>query len=324
MRAMVVSRFGPPSVIEPRDEPEPRPGPGQVSIAVDYAGVNFTDVRNRRGDGLGVPPMIVGIEVAGRVLEIGEGVDDLAPGMPVASLTGGSGYAEVVAVDACRVLPLPDSLVGEPVSAAVVGVVPSSLNLLRWAGRVLPGETMLVHGASGGIGTALVQAAGALGLGPVHGTVSTPEKASFAADFGFVGVHLREGFPEAIMEATDGRGVDVVFDPIGGWVRAASFEVLAPFGRLVHFGNASLEPEVVPEAVWLRARGLGYVGYSGGQHAVRDLETVRASWVEGIELVASGRVRLEVTRVFPLEEAAAAHALIEAGGATGKLVLSVR
>jgi NADPH2:quinone reductase len=136
-------------------------------------------------------------------------------------------------------------------------------------------------------------------------------------------VFVRDGFVEATLAATEGRGVDVILDPIGGAIRAASWEALARFGRLVHFGNASMEPEVVPSAVDLRARGHAYVGYSGGQHAVADLAAVRASWLEGVELVADGSVTVPVHAVLPLEEAAEAHRLLESGDSVGKIVLRV-
>jgi NADPH2:quinone reductase len=320
---MVIPAFGPPEVFEYREVPDPEPGPGEVLIRVAFAGVNFTDVRNRRGDGLGIPPMVPGIEVAGVVAGVGPGVFDLAEGTAVTALTGGHGYAEMVACDARRVLPLPPSLVGDPVSATVMGVLPSALNLLRVAARARPDETLLIHGASGGVGTALVQAAAVLGLGPVHGTVSSLAKSEYAERYEFAGLHLRDGFVASVHAATGGRGVDVIFDPIGGEVRARSFAALAPLGRLIHFGNASLEPEVVPPAVELRARGLGYIGYSGGQHALYDFDAVRRTWIEGLELVESGQVTIDVTRVLGFTDAAAAHRLIESRSALGKIVLAV-
>lgn len=320
---MVVPSYGSPGVFEMRDLPEPECGAGQVRIGVQFCGVNFTDVRNRRGDGLGRPPMVVGIEVAGEVLEIGSDVTGFEVGWPVASLCGGSGYAEQVVVDATRVLPLPDSLAGEPSSACVTGVLPSALNLLRRGARVRSGESILLHGAAGGVGSVFAQAARHLGLGPVFGTVGRKYKLEAALGYGYEHALVRDGFVTAVRELTDGVGVDVVFDPIGGDVRAQSWEALADFGRLVHFGNASHEPEVVPPAERLRARGLGYVGYSGGQHAVRDPETVRASWVEAVELVAGGSIRIDVSETLPLAEAARAHELLESGNTVGKLVLAV-
>jgi NADPH2:quinone reductase len=320
---MVIPEFGAPDVFELRDVAVPEPGPGEVSIDVRFSSVNFTDVRNRRGDGLGVPPMIPGIEVAGPIRGLGAGVEELSVGQEVVALCGGHGYAEVAISDARRVVPVPQPLIGAPVSCTTIGVVPSAINLLRAAGRVQPDETMLCHGASGGVGTALAQLVGHYGLGPVYGTVGRADKVDYAMSKGYADVFARDGFVDAVLAATGGRGVDVVFDPIGGEVRARSFEALADFGRLVHFGNASLEPEVVPPAVDLRARALGYIGYSGGQHAVRNMEEVRKTWVEGVELVGSGVVSLDVTATFPLEQAADAHRLLESGTATGKIVLTL-
>jgi NADPH2:quinone reductase len=182
---------------------------------------------------------------------------------------------------------------------------------------------MLFHGAAGGVGSVFAQAARHLGLGPVIGTVGRETKLEAARGFGYDHVLERRRFVDGVLEITGARGVDVLFDPIGGDVRARSWDALADFGRLVHFGNASHEPEVVPPADRLRARGLGYVGYSGGQHGVRDPDTVRASWFEAVELVAAGQVRIEVSEVFALEEAARAHELLEGGDTVGKLVLVV-
>jgi NADPH2:quinone reductase len=320
---MVVPSYGGPDVFESRELPDPECGPGQVRIGVEFSGVNFTDVRNRRGDGLGRPPMVVGIEVAGRVTEIGPGVEGFVAGQPVASLCGGSGYAEQVVTDASRVVPLPASLAGDPASACVTGVLPSALNLLRRGGSVRPDESMLFHGAAGGVGSVFAQAARHLGLGMVIGTVGRESKLDAAIGYGYDHVVVRERFVEGVLELTGGRGVDVVFDPIGGDVRARSWDALADFGRLVHFGNASHEPEVVPPAVQLRARGLGYLGYSGGQHGVRDPDTVRASWLEAVEVVADGRIRIDVSETFPLTDAALAHRRLESGDTVGKLVLVV-
>ena len=119
MRAIVVPAFGPPEVFEVRQVPDPVPGAGQVLIRVAFVGVNFTDVRNRRGDGLGVPPMIPGIEVAGVVAGVGSGVEGLVEGMPVTALTGGHAYAELVTCDARRVLPLPVEVSEERIEAKV-------------------------------------------------------------------------------------------------------------------------------------------------------------------------------------------------------------
>jgi NADPH2:quinone reductase len=323
MRAVVVPEYGGPEVLTLADLPEPEPGPGEVTIAVRFAGVNFTDVRNRIGDGLGVVPFVPGVEVAGTVRRVGDGVTTLSPGQPVASLTRGHGYAEVVSAAADLTVPLTDSLAGRPESGGMFVTVPLALMLLRRVARVQPEDTVLLHGAAGGVGTVTGQLARHWGLRPLLGTASSPAKADFARGYGYGQVFGYTDFPEGVMEATEGRGVDVVLDPVGGDVRQRSFELLAPFGRLVTYSNISREPEVVPEATWMRARCVGYLGFSGGQLPLRDPGLVRPSLLEAAEVVSSGAVDVRVTSVFPLEQAAEAHRVFERRAAVGKFILAV-
>ena len=323
MEAMLVPRFGPPDVFELVELADPVPEAGQVVVDVTFAGVNFTDVRNRRGDGLGVPPFVPGVEVGGRISAIGAGVAGLEVGMPVAASPGGRGYAAKVAVDAHRVYPLPQELDGRPESGAVTGSLPAAIRILRRGGRVRPGESVLVHGASGGVAVALAQVAALDGLGPVYGTAGTEAKRAFAARFPFAAVFPTDDFVDGVRAATGGAGVDVVFDPIGGRVRADSFEALARFGRLVHIGNASLEPETVPEATWLRAKEVAYVGYSSAQDHLHEPEPNDAIAREGLDLAGSGQVDPAVTEVHPLRDAALVHTAIEERRVLGKVVLAV-
>ena len=130
-------------------------------------------------------------------------------------------------------------------------------------------------------------------------------------------------FTEGVLAATAGRGVDVVLDPVGGQVRARSFELLAPFGRLVTYSNISRESEVVPAAAWMRARCAGYLGFSGGQLPLRDPGLVRPSLLEAAGLVSSDVIEVRVTEVFPLEQAAQAHRVFERRAAVGKFILTV-
>jgi NADPH2:quinone reductase len=323
MRAVVVPEYGGPEVLSLRDLPEPEPGPGEVSIDVRFAGVNFTDVRNRIGDGLGAVPFVPGVEVAGTVRRVGEGVTGLAAGQPVASLTRGHGYAEVVSAAAELTIPLPENLVGRPESGGMLVTAQLALMLLRRVARVRPGETVLLHSAAGGVGTVTGQIARHWGLQPLLGTASSPGKAEFARRYGYGHVFGYGDFDTQVLAVTGGRGVDVVLDPVGGRLRAQSFELLAPFGRLVTYSNISREPEVVPDANWMRARCVGYCGFSGGQLPLRDPGLVRPSLLEAAELVGSGAVEMPVTSVFPLEQAADAHRLFERRAAVGKLILAV-
>jgi len=323
MRAVVVPEYGGPDVLTIRELPEPEPGPGEVSITVAFAGVNYTDVRNRIGDGLGRVPFVPGVEVAGTVRATGPGVTGLAPGQTVAALTRGHGYAEVVTAAAELTVPLPAGLAGRPESGSMFVTVQLALMLLRRVARVQPEETVLLHGAAGGVGSVTGQLARHWGLRPLLGTVSSPAKAAFAQQNGYAAIYTYRDFDSAVLAGTGGRGVDVVLDPVGGDVRARSFGILAPFGRLVTYSNISREPEVVPDAGWMRARCVGYAGFSGGQLPLRAPELVRPSLLEAAELVGSGVLDIAVSQVFPLARAADAHRVFERRAAVGKLILAV-
>jgi len=323
MRAVVVEEYGGPDVVRLRERPEPEPGPGEVSIEVRYAAMNFTDVRNRIGDGLGRVPFVPGVEVSGRVRKVGAGVDGFGVGQTVAALTRGRAHAEVATAPAALTVPIPEDLAARPESGAMFVTVPVALMLLRDVSRAAPGETVLVHSAAGGVGTVAVQIAAVDGLDPLLGTAGGAAKAEFAKRHGYAEVYEYETFGDAVLERTAGRGVDVVLDPIGGAVRATSFEVLAPLGRLVTYSNISRAKERAPDAGWLRERCVAYAGLSIGQLSGRSPERVRPVLEQAARLVGDGSVDVGVTAVLPLEEAASAHRLYEERAASGKIVFSV-
>ena len=322
MRAVVVSAFGGPEMLGMVDVPEPEPGPGEVSVAVRFAGVNYTDVRNRRGDGLGQPPFIPGVEVAGTVRAVGAGVTSLRPGQPVAAFTRGHGYAEVATATEAFTIPVTEDLAGRP-EAAMLITVPLVLMLLRQVARVTLQETVLLHSAAGGVGTVAGQLALRAGLRPLLGTAGTAAKAEYALQHGFGAVFGYDDFDTKIMAATGGRGVDVVLDPVGGDIRARSFPLVATFGRLVSYSNISGQPETAPSAEWLRARCIGYAGFSAGQLSGRDPAAMRPVLTEAVRLVGSGEIDPGVTAVYPLERAADAHRVFEDRAASGKLILAL-
>ena len=323
MRAVVVPAYGGPEVLSLQDVPEPVPGPGEVSVSVRFAGVNYTDIRNRRGDGLGAPPFIPGVEVSGVVRAVGDGVTTLRPGEPVAAFTRGHGYAEVVTAPEALTIPVTEELAARPESGAMLVTVPLVLLLLRRVARVSPAETVLLHSAAGGVGTVAAQLARLAGLRPLLGTAGDADKAQYALQHGFSAVFGYDDFTEGVLAATSGRGVDVVLDPVGSDVRARSFPLVAAFGRLVTYSNISGEPETAPDAGWLRARCIGFVGFSAGQLSGREPSVMRPVLTEAVKLVGGGDIDPGVSGVYPLERAAEAHQVFEDRAARGKLILAV-
>ncbi|MBC2878350.1 MULTISPECIES: quinone oxidoreductase family protein [Streptomyces] len=322
MRVVRFEKFGGPEVLTETRVPAPRPGPGQVAIDVAYAGVNFADVKSR-SDGYRVPslPFVPGLEVSGWIRAVGDGVTGLDAGRPVAAFTPGGGYAETVVVDATTVFTLPDSI-DLRTAATLPTVLPTAHALLHEAGRLRAGETVLVQGAAGGVGTVLGQLAEAAGAGRVFGVVSGAAKAEYALAHGYDEVFVGD-FADEVRAATGGRGVDLALDPVGGETFRRSLEALAPFGRLVSYGNASAaEPwrlgqrELFPGAV-------SVAGFSLLTLVATEPEAVRALTTRAFRTVAEGTVRLPVTAEFPLAEAADAHRLMETRTTTGKLLLRV-
>ncbi|MEV0472030.1 quinone oxidoreductase family protein [Streptomyces prunicolor] len=322
MRAVEIQEYGGPEVLKVVETEVPRPGPGQVSVDVAYTGVNFADLK-ARGEGYRVPslPFVPGLEVSGRVREVGEGVEGLAVGQEVAALTVGGAYAEVVVTDATTVFPLPEG-VDLRTAATLPTVLPTAYALVHTVGRLQPGETLLVQGAAGGIGTVVGQLARAAGAGSVYGVVSSAAKAEFARGYGYDEVFVGE-FEAPVRTATAGRGVDLALDPVGGDTLRRSLASLATYGRLVSFGNASsAEPwQVGQPELYPGARSVS--GFSILTLAQNDPAALRALTKRAFATVVDGTVSLPVTAEFGLSEAAEAHRVMGARRSTGKLLLRV-
>ncbi len=323
MKAVVVHRLGGPDVLQIEDVAEPEPGAGELSITVEFVGVNYTDVRNRVGDGLGVVPFIPGVEVSGTVRRTGPGAHRFAVGQRVAAFTRGHAYAEVAVAAEEFTVGLPDSFAGKPQAGGMLVTVPLAVNLIERAARVLPGETVLLHAAAGGVGAVVGQLLSAVPGVRLFGTVGDLAKADFARRHGYLEVMTYSDFDKRVPKLTDGAGVDVVLDPIGGQVQARSLEILAPFGRLVSYSNISREAQTLPDAEWMRAHCIGYVGLSNGQLSARAPQLVREGLERAAELVVSGAVDIDVTAVLPLARAAEAHRAFESRAAVGKFILAV-
>ncbi|SED80418.1 NADPH2:quinone reductase [Streptomyces sp. 3213] len=322
MRAVEFQEYGGPEVLKVVETEIPHPGPGQVSIDVTYTGVNFADLK-ARAEGYRVPslPFVPGLEVSGRIREVGAGVEGLTEGQEVAALTAGGAYAEVVVTEAATTFPLPKN-VDLRTAATLPTVLPTAYALVHTVGRLQPGETVLVQGAAGGIGTVVGQLARAAGAGSVFGVVSSAAKAEFARKYGYDDVFVGE-FEAPVRAATSGRGVDLALDPVGGDTLRAALASLATYGRLVSFGNASSAPPWQVGQPDLYPGALSVSGFSILTLARTDPTALRTLTEQAFATAADGTVSLPVTAEFGLAEAAEAHRLMGARTSTGKLLLRV-
>lgn len=326
MRAIIIPMTGGPEVLSLRDVPEPHPQQGQVSIRVAYAGVNYVDsMARQRGYHIDTFPYVPGMEVAGHIHELGAGVEGLRVGQSVAAFVNGGGYAELAVAEADLVVPLegPHGQLDLATAAAFPMVVSTAYDLLVHTAHLQAGETVLIHAATGGVGSVAGQLARVLRAERVLGTVGSEQKIAAAQAFGYDQVFLRAGFVEAVRSATNGRGVDVVLDAAGEPTRSQSLSLLAPFGRLVHFGNASGNPDVPIAPATLLTGNKGVLGYSISSLGQVDPQHLAATARQGADLLVTGQIRMAIADILPLEQAARAHQYIESNTSTGKLLLQM-
>lgn len=309
MKAVVLSETGGPDALVYTDVDDPQPGPGQRVIEVRAAGINFMDALIRAGRYPQMPPLptVLGGEVAG----------DL-DGRRVIAFTRASvgGYAERALVDEDTLVELPENASYAEGAAFLMAFLTAWIPL-KWQVAVRPGSTVLVHAAAGGVGSAAVQVARYLGA-TVYGTASD-HKLDFVRDLGATPSPY-EGFAEGVRAATDGRGVDVVYDPVGGDLFDESLKALAPLGSYVAIGFAGgLWPQVDPAL--LVGRNLSVVGFYLGRLMKLQPDLVRSAVQDVVALWEAGEVKPVVGAEYPLAEAAQAHADIEARQTMGKVVL---
>jgi NADPH2:quinone reductase len=323
MHAVLVEQYGGPEALALVERPEPVPGAGRVAIEVAYAGVNYADIMARR-DGYMVPelPFVPGLEVSGTVKALGPGAAGFEVGQPVAAFMATGGYAQVALAEVGSVYALPQGADLRE-AATWLAVLPTAHALIREIGRLAAGESVLVHSAAGGVGTAVGQLARALDASAVYGVVSSGEKVAHALKFGYDRVFVGEEFAAGVAEATGGRGVDLILDPVGGDTLRTSLGLLARFGRLVSFGNAGgQEPwQVEPGDLYPKSRGV--FGFSMRTFGREDPAGLRRVTERAIREAAEAGIELPITAEFPLERAAEAHRLIESRSTTGKLVIRV-
>lgn len=323
MRAIQIASLDGPQAAKVVEIDEPD-GSDAVVIDVHAAGVAFPDVLQSRGLYQYKPemPYTPGGEVAG-VVRSAPANAHVAEGDRVAALTMLCGaMAEVVALPADRVFKLPDNVSFE----AGAGLLFNDLTMhhaLKTRGRLAEGETVLVHGAAGGIGTSTLRLAPAWGASRVIAVVSTSEKIPVAEAAGATDVVLADGFKDAVKELTDGRGVDIVVDPVGGDRFTDSLRSLAPGGRLLVIGfTGGVIPTVKVNRLLLN--NVDAVGVGWGAWTLTHPGYLAEQWAELEQLLASGRVSAPEPQVFPFERAAEAIAALEDRSAKGKVVVAVR
>jgi NADPH:quinone reductase len=323
MRAVRVTRLDGPEAVEVTDIEEPRDGEGVV-IDVHAAGVAFPDALLTRGLYQYKPqlPFTPGGEVAGVVRSAPEGAH-VGQGDRVAALTmldGGMGEVAVVRPE--RAFKLPDTVSFE----AGAGLLFNDLTVLfalRVRGRLQQGETVLVQGAAGGIGTSTLRLAPALGASRTIAVVSTEDKVDVARAAGATDVVLAEGFKDAVKELTGGRGADIVVDPVGGDRFTDSLRSLAPGGRMLVLGFTGGEIPTV-KVNRLLLNNIDVVGVGWGAWTLSHPDALAEQWAELEPLLASGRVPAPKPVVYSFEDAGAAIASLENRTARGKVVLKVR
>ncbi|OBF20671.1 NADPH:quinone oxidoreductase family protein [Mycobacterium sp. ACS4331] len=319
MRAVQITRLDGPEAIEVNDVAEPA---GDIVIDVHAAGVAFPDALLSRGLYQYKPdlPFTPGGEVAGVVRSAPDGAH-VKPGDRVLGLTMiTDGMAEVVALPADRVFALPDNISFE----AGAGILFNDLTVhfaLRTRGRLMPGETVLVHGAAGGIGTATLRLAPALGAARTIAVVSTEDKIEVATAAGASDVVLADGFKDAVAELTGGRGVDIVLDPVGGDRFTDSLRSLAPAGRLLVVGFTGGDIPTI-KVNRLLLNNVDAVGVGWGAWAMSHPGYLAEQWDELSALLASGKVAAPQPQVYPAERAGEAIAALENRSARGKVVIT--
>jgi len=326
MHQVVAREPGPPEVLGIGQAPAPRPRRGEVLIRVAYAGVNRPDCLQRAG---GYPPPpdaspVIGLEVAGTIVALGEGVNGWRPGEVVCALTPGGGYAEYCTTPAAHCLPLPRGL-----SLLEAASLPENYftvwhNVFE-RGALREGETLLVHGGSSGIGLAAIQLAKAFGASVIT-TAGSADKAAYCRGMGADhALNYREqDFVVEVAKITAKRGVDVVLDMVGGDYIEKNLKCLAVEGRLVFIGfQHGSRAEVDWRFIMIKRQTI-----TGSTMRASPLER-KAGIAKALRervwpLFEQGRLKPVIYRVFPLEDAAAAHALMESSQHIGKIMLAVR
>ncbi|MFD0695662.1 zinc-binding alcohol dehydrogenase family protein [Paenibacillus sp. GCM10027628] len=324
MKAIVVTAFGGPEFMAYRDLEIPQVQSGQVLIRVEKTSVNFADIKSRYGKKGASLPFIPGLDAAGVIEQVGADVTHLKAGQRVIAFPSKGTYAEYVVADANLTFALPDSIDFETAAACPV-VSFTSFKLLADVARLEPGETVLIHAAAGGIGTTAIQLAKLLGAGSVIGTVGHSKKVDAALNAGADHVISldQEDFADKVNRLTEGKGANVILDSIAGSISERSLLCLAPYGRLVHFGNSSGEMGHF-KTQDLHASCRSVLGFSFGTTRVQRPHLLQNTADRVLNYISKGQLKMNIGKQFALKDAAQAHEWVESRQSTGKVLMNVR
>lgn len=325
MKAIQFTKYGGPEVLQLVDLDVPAPAENEVVIEVKAIGVNYADTARREGQYV-VPtplPYVPGAEVAGVITAVGEAVTTVEVGARVVTLLGSkksTGYAEFTIADERDLIPIPEGVRFEDAVALPLQGL-SAYHVLKTMGRLEEGETVLVHAAAGGVGTIAVQLAKLFGAGKVIATASSEEKLKLAGELGADVLinYTDENWTEQVMAATNGKGVDVALEMVGGKVFNDTLSCLNAFGRLVVYGVASGEQSRLTPSL-LMGKNQSIIGFFLPQ-IMRKPKLLQQSLVELLTYVQTGQLKLIVGGVYPLKEAANVHVLLQSRKTHGKLIL---
>ncbi|TDB68984.1 NADPH:quinone oxidoreductase family protein [Arundinibacter roseus] len=324
MKAILCTHFGPPEELTLSEVPSPKPGKGQVTIAVKACGVNFPDTLLIQNKYQFKPPLPFspGGEVAGIVLEVGENVAHVAVGQRVLALTGWGGFAEEVAADAATVLPIPPDM-DFVAASSMMYTYGTSYHALKNRAQLQPGETLLVLGAAGGVGLAAVQLGVLMGA-RVIAAASSDEKLAICRTLGAAETinYSTEDLRERIKEYTAGRGVDVVYDPVGDRYTEPALRSIAWKGRYLVVGFAAGEIPKIPLNLAL-LKGCQIVGVFWGAFAKNEPKESQQNFKELLYWMTEGKLSQHIHKIYSLPDAPAALRDMMERRVVGKAVVEV-
>jgi NADPH2:quinone reductase len=323
MKAIRIHETGGPEVLRLDEVETPTPKAGEVLIKVAAAGVNYADLAQRAGAYLTPTrtPMTPGLEIAGTVVALGEGVSSVAEGTRVAAFCDG-GYAEYATSQASLVIPIPPTLDFTHAAAFPLQGI-TAFQILNESARIQPGESVLVHSAAGGVGTLAVQLAKRMGASTVIGTASNADKLDLVRRLGADATinYTESDWVAQVKLATGGKGADIILEMVGGTISEQSLQCLAPFGRMVIYGVASgqIAQFSGPQLMYKNQAIIGY--WLASQISRPDRITLAIMSL--MQYLLSGQLEIIVGQTFPLEQAFEAHKAIAERRTTGKVVLLV-